>query len=439
MASEGKTAASAEQNAPANNPSPVVPSIHSLPPPTKSKRKANIDASLAAAIPAAVQQLITAGYSGVATTLQNDGLPQESTIQKYLTDNPFYVHWSKTDMAPSFRVDATRLSLYGALRGYRMARASHGVNDSSDSNGGSGYYYECLILAPPAPSEILQSLPSNARLGSELREQLERAVEAEQQDAKRSSESAGTAESSSTSSKKRKVKSAFDPATVVSHVRLGWSMRTADLQAPVGYDKWSYGIRSVNGGLLHESIRRDSWGGEAFGEGDVVGCYIHLVSSEEAGNSSSIRFFKNGECLGELVLVKGKLNGGLAFEEITPGTYYPAVSTYMGASVKANFGPYFVYPPKKRLGLQYKPISSIRPEPVEAAEAVSAVQSTIKLFKKIDHQNAVRKAVEYEAGLQLQSYHEHLAAHIEEVRSQRKMRGVPATDLPSPPSKEEEI
>lgn len=419
-----------------------------LPPSTKTRRKTTIDAALASAIPAAVQQLITAGYPGVAASLQHDhGLPQESTIQKTLADNPVYIHWSKSDMATSFRVDpATKRSLFGALRGYRMARASHGTN-----SGAGAYYYEVLVLAPPLPSELLHALPSNARLGNGLREQLEAAVAAE-----RAAASATTTTTTTSGSKKRKLGESKDAAAedpshgnshpvVVSHIRLGWSMRTADLQAPVGYDKWSYGIRSVNGALVHESVRRDGWGGDAFGEGDIIGCYISLdgtsasaaeaSSNNTASNTSNnnIRFFKNGECLGEVVLAKGKLDGGFAFQHITPGTYYPAVSTYMGASVRANFGPYFIYPPKKRLGIQYKPMSSVRPAP--SADTTPAQQQAItnivKLFKKTEHQTAIRRAIEYEAGLQVQAYQEYVEAHVEEVRTQRQARGVPTTDLPA--------
>jgi hypothetical protein len=31
------------------------------------------------------------------------------------------------------------------------------------------------------------------------------------------------------------------------HIRLGWSMRQGELQAPVGFDRYSFGYRDVNG------------------------------------------------------------------------------------------------------------------------------------------------------------------------------------------------
>lgn len=34
------------------------------------------------------------------------------------------------------------------------------------------------------------------------------------------------------------------------HVRLGWSTRQGDLQAPVGYDRFSFGYRDMGGDLM---------------------------------------------------------------------------------------------------------------------------------------------------------------------------------------------
>lgn len=58
------------------------------------------------------------------------------------------------------------------------------------------------------------------------------------------------------------------------HTRLGWSTRSGDLQAPVGYDTHSYGYRDVDGSKVHSTLREAY--GAGYGEGDVVGCYINL-------------------------------------------------------------------------------------------------------------------------------------------------------------------
>lgn len=70
------------------------------------------------------------------------------------------------------------------------------------------------------------------------------------------------------------------------HVRLGWAAITGELEAPVGYDSWSYGFRDVNGARIHRSERYDGYG-TAFGPGDVVGCAIYLQDTDKSSLSSS--------------------------------------------------------------------------------------------------------------------------------------------------------
>jgi COMPASS component BRE2 len=58
------------------------------------------------------------------------------------------------------------------------------------------------------------------------------------------------------------------------HVRVGWARREANLDAPVGADAYSYGIRDVGGERVH--ISRPKPYGRGFATGDVVGCLISL-------------------------------------------------------------------------------------------------------------------------------------------------------------------
>jgi Set1/Ash2 histone methyltransferase complex subunit ASH2 len=102
------------------------------------------------------------------------------------------------------------------------------------------------------------------------------------------------------------------------HVRVGWSTRNGELQAPVGFDHNSYGYRDEAGSKIHRSIRTDHYGA-SFQAGDVVGCHIALF---EDPSLNKISFYKNG------------VDQGVAFSgaEIPSGVYFPAVSLYMKVS-----------------------------------------------------------------------------------------------------------
>jgi SPRY domain len=409
-----------------------------------------LDAITVAALSSAVQHMTGVGYHGMASLLSNaiqDSQQQSSVIpsieivrqaaKKAAVEQPVWVHWSKQDMAPHFKCDSTRLSISGAMRGYRMARASHGVASSGC------YYFECTVLKGPSASDILHSLPPNARLGSGLREKIQAAVEWEENQSNNPLSSQVVVNEENPTKKRKAEGNTTAPAQVGGHVRIGWSMRTGDLQAPVGYDKWSYGIRDIEGSVLHCSQRQDNWGGEGFTADDVIGCAIYFDESDENDddgddrnerrNNNHIRFFKNGDCMGQFVISKGKREGGEAFRNIERGTYYPAVSCYMGGTVKANFGPYWICPPKRsRLppGLKnLKPMSTVCPSPMNPEDAVNNVAATSKLFRKPEQQQALKDAVRTEAEIQCQLYSDFLKNHVEEIRRARINRGLPVTDL----------
>lgn len=65
----------------------------------------------------------------------------------------------------------------------------------------------------------------------------------------------------------------------VPHVRMGWARREASLDAPVGFDAYSYGIRDVTGEKVFMSRPKDFFPpGEPIEEGDVIGLEIQLPS-----------------------------------------------------------------------------------------------------------------------------------------------------------------
>lgn len=147
------------------------------------------------------------------------------------------------------------------------------------------------------------------------------------------------------------------------HVRLGWSTRKGDLQAPVGYDQHSFGYRDLEGVKVHQALRETY--GEPFTEGDVIGCLLHMPQGGRAfeKEKSDIVTWKGelyfvDEPTADPVKLEGSLvafskNGkmqGVAYRDINEGTYSPAASIHTlpkqkeGATVTFNFGPDFEYP-----------------------------------------------------------------------------------------------
>lgn len=153
----------------------------------------------------------------------------------------------------------------------------------------------------------------------------------------------------------------------IGNCRLGWSQISGDLQAPCGYDTFSYSYRANPGTLFHNSHKVDLpiLYDAGFKKGDIMGCYIHLgkfkrkqkdpsvdpallkrlwdpervhytpfkSKPQPTMSKSYIEYFKNGYSLG-----KGFVNLNL-------GKYHPAVSFFNGSSGTFNFGPEFIYPP----------------------------------------------------------------------------------------------
>ena len=248
--------------------------------------------------------------------------------------------------------------------------------------------------------------------------------------------------------------------TMNGHIRIGWSTRHADLQAPVGYNEHSFAIRDIMGSRIHGSRREDTWGGVSFGPGDVLGLAICLVDKQQgtsettttsSGNATTtvndtenksesnqeksscvtnhIRFFKNGQPLGK--------DNGIAFDNINPGTYHPAVSCYMNGAVQMNFGPHFVYPPPQELisEINLRPISDLctsPPSPDVAVEKVITAGEGKKaslLAKRADDNivSAFKELVKTEVKARHDAYNKHLDLHKKEILGWRKERGLPTT------------
>ncbi|KAL3917967.1 MAG: hypothetical protein SGARI_007585 [Bacillariaceae sp.] len=225
---------------------------------------------------------------------------------------------------------------------------------------------------------------------------------------------------------------------------------------------WSYGVRDIGGSKIHRSQREDHWGGEEFGPGDVIGCAISMVADstmegvpptgsssrnsvdasgeplshqqhqaqlqQPQSNQNHIRFFKNGYPMGEFVISKGKREGGAAFI-IPDGVYYPAVSLYMGASVKVNFGPNFIYQAKKLpTGMKLQPLSNLCNPPVSLEDATAKIAKE-RLFRKADMNQKFMELVQAEVEAMQKSYKAHRTQHVLDVMEERKKRGVNTDNL----------
>ncbi len=66
-----------------------------------------------------------------------------------------------------------------------------------------------------------------------------------------------------------------------SAARLGWSQSLGNLQAPIGYDKFSYSWRSRKGTKFNASIGR-SYSKDGYTTNDVLGFYIYLPYTDDA-------------------------------------------------------------------------------------------------------------------------------------------------------------
>ena len=421
-----------------------------------------------------------------------DTLNITNLTNKAINDIPPYVHLNPRDSNPSLvkMLDQSKLSLHFTgssvtdyplsssntspnvdqidvatttkwALGYRMIRASHGISPPPPKTPFVHYYYEVVVSSPqPTYAQIKAGLPKNTRIGYGLTKELNILAKLEQR--QRLAMKSDTHEAEGEEAYKTITELIHETTNgtslmLGSHVRLGFSMRTGDLNAPVGYDKWSYAVRDVRGSRIHQSKREDNWGrgyNVSFGPGDVIGCWITLVSAESGerrkighglqGNlgvcTNQIRFFCNGKSLGALDAVGKTRTGGEAFDNITSGTYYPAISTYMGGSVRVNFGPYFIYTPKQSQlpsGRDYninnlRPISDLCAPPPTQDEAVEMALKGRNFGKKTD-ENVIEKfkeAVRTESGLRREAWEKYLNRHVEFVKTEREIRGINFEDLP---------
>lgn len=148
------------------------------------------------------------------------------SVYRSIPSHPAHVRWDWSDRS-GFTKMAHQADIVTSDKGWRSARGNVPVRQGS-------WYCEVEILPPEDPAAALAAGADAAPLAG-------------QQHA-----------------------SAKDGP----HVRLGWARREAPLNAPVGFDAYSYGLRDTTGQRV--LLSRPLPYGDAFRAGDVVGMYIHI-------------------------------------------------------------------------------------------------------------------------------------------------------------------
>jgi hypothetical protein len=215
--------------------------------------------------------------------------PRDSnpSLVKMLDQSKLSLHFtgsSSTDYPLSSSISSLNAEQFDAVTttkwalGYRMIRASHGISPPPPKTPFVHYYYEVVVSSPqPTCAQIKSGLPKNTRIGYGLTKELSILAKLEQRQRlamKSDSMEAEGEEAYKTITELIHETTNGTSLMLGSHLRLGFSMRTGDLNAPVGYDKWSYAVRDVRGSRIHQSKREDNWGrgyNVSFGPGDVIG------------------------------------------------------------------------------------------------------------------------------------------------------------------------
>ncbi|KAL9624347.1 MAG: hypothetical protein Q9204_007876 [Flavoplaca sp. TL-2023a] len=137
---------------------------------------------------------------------------------------PFQPRFSFQEASSHILFDSTGRSIT-TEKGFRMARANVCAREGR-------WYYECKILSGvKPPTQEISPVPNDSTF------------------------------------------------TEGGHVRLGWSRREANLDTPVGFDAYSYGLRDVSGQKIHLSRPKDfAPANESLCEGDVIGLELTLPS-----------------------------------------------------------------------------------------------------------------------------------------------------------------
>ncbi|PWZ03341.1 hypothetical protein BCV70DRAFT_197557 [Testicularia cyperi] len=157
------------------------------------------------------------GWRYTAAGPASQDLPR--TMFKTLETAPESIHWCWSDRSPFTKISADA-SVVSTDKGFRSARSNVGVRSGE-------WYAEVEILSP---EQLVPGTGSPGPMPVHMRDG--------------------------------------------AHVRVGWGRREAPVNAPVGFDGYSYGFRDRTGDKV--TLSRPTSYGKPFRAGDVVGMYIKL-------------------------------------------------------------------------------------------------------------------------------------------------------------------
>ncbi|CDR99171.1 hypothetical protein, partial [Sporisorium scitamineum] len=148
----------------------------------------------------------------------------KQTLFKTLETKPATVHWCWSDRSPFTKI-SSNADIISTDKGFRSARTNIGVRQ--------GEWYAEIEILPPEHLALGVGAPGPLPA----------------------------------------------PMKDGPHIRLGWGRREAPLNAPVGFDGYSYGLRDKGGDKV--TLSRPLPYGKPFKAGDVVGMYIKLPPLSE--------------------------------------------------------------------------------------------------------------------------------------------------------------
>uniref|UniRef100_V5ESX9 B30.2/SPRY domain-containing protein n=1 Tax=Kalmanozyma brasiliensis (strain GHG001) TaxID=1365824 RepID=V5ESX9_KALBG len=157
------------------------------------------------------------GWRYTAAGPSSQQLPQ--TVFKTLETRPANVHWCWSDRSPFTKISADA-DIISTDKGFRGARTNIGVRE--------GEWYTEIEILPP--EHLAHGVGAAGPLPGPMKDG--------------------------------------------AHIRLGWGRREAPVNAPVGFDGYSYGLRDKGGDKV--TLSRPLPYGKPFKAGDVVGMYIKL-------------------------------------------------------------------------------------------------------------------------------------------------------------------